>query len=111
MPAAAGAPMPAAASPDPAAAAAWRRALAAWLARHKTYPETARRDGAEGTVELRFTLDRSGRVLAVAVSHGSGFAVLDEAAAALLRAALLPAPPNGAEPITVTVRIQYVLTD
>jgi protein TonB len=36
----------------------WQRALATWLAAHKTYPDEARRNGTEGRVLLRFTVDR-----------------------------------------------------
>jgi len=90
---------------------AWRGALAAWLQEHKTYPEAARRDGVEGRVTLRFTMDRAGMVTDVALVRGSGSTVLDEAAIALLRGSRLPAPPAPApDHISITLPIRYSLT-
>src|SRR5208337_5196106 len=63
---------PRAAQPAPITAD-WQRALGSWLAAHKTYPDEARRRGEEGHAVLRFTVDRSGRVLAVALASGSGW--------------------------------------
>jgi TonB family protein len=93
--------------------AVWRQALTAWLTSRKTYPDEARRSGAEGGVTLRFTVDRSGRVLDVALVRSSGSGVLDAAAEALLRGAALPAftadmPLNR---ISVTLQVHYSLTD
>jgi periplasmic protein TonB len=118
--AAAGAPVqttpgPAAAStagaPPAQVAAGWRQALGAWLAAHKTYPEEARRRGEEGRTAVRFTVDRSGRVLDVELSQSSGSAILDEAARAMLRGATLPPlpPTMTQERVTVTVTIRYAL--
>jgi protein TonB len=93
--------------------AGWQSALAAWLAAHKTYPDAARRAGTEGGVVLRFTADRSGHVLRVAVVRGSGSAVLDAAAEGIVRGAALPPFTSGMtqETVTVTVQIRYALTD
>jgi protein TonB len=107
---------PPVAAPPPAPAPvspAWRQALAAWLASHKTYPDEARRSDAEGTVVLRFTVDRQGRVGAVLRVRGSGSPVLDAAAEAMLRGAALPAftPEVSSDSVTVTVQVHYSLTD
>jgi periplasmic protein TonB len=93
--------------------AAWRQALATWLAAHKTYPDEARRQGAEGSVALRFTIDRSGRVLQLDLVHSAGSAVLDAAAEAMLRDATLPPFPATMpqDEVTVTVQIHYKLTN
>ena len=72
---------------------AWQQALAAWLATHKTYPDEARRQGAEGIVAVRFTIDRSGHVLQVQLIRSAGSAILDAAAEAMLRDAVLPPLP------------------
>jgi protein TonB len=90
---------------------AWRQALGAWLAAHKTYPEQARRRGEEGTVAIRFTVNRAGRVLDVDVVRGSGSAVLDAAASTLLRGAALPpfVASMTQEQATVTVPLRYSL--
>lgn len=124
MPRVAEAPAPAATAPpaapaaEPVAPAAapvspgWRQVLAAWLAQHKNYPEEARRRGDEGTVVVRFSLDRSGRVVDVSVLRGSGSSILDAATVAMLHNAVLPAPPAmSGEAITVSVRVHYALTD
>jgi protein TonB len=91
--------------------AAWRSALAEWLQQHKTYPEGARSEGAEGRVTVRFTIDRDGRVLDVALVRSSGAPILDEAAQAMLRGARLPPFPPGMtqDRVTVTLPIRYGL--
>ena len=91
--------------------ATWQHALAVWLARHKTYPEAARRRGVEGTVAIRFSVDGSGRVTNVAVLRGSGSPILDAAAEAMLRDAALPPPPAAAQATSISVQIHYTLTD
>jgi protein TonB len=91
----------------------WQRALAAWLAAHKAYPDEARREGREGTVELRFTIDRSGRVQQVELVNSAGSSVLDAAAQSMLRGAILPPlpPTMSQDKVTMTVRIHYRLTN
>lgn len=62
-------------------------------------------------MSIRFTVTRDGRVLTVAVLHGSGSNILDRAAEKLLNGAELPPfPPSmqGAE-ASVTVPIRYML--
>ena len=83
--------------------------MAAWLQAHKTYPEAARRDGAEGRVVVRFTMDGNGAVTDVMLVAGSGAAALDEAAMALLRGARLPPPTPASERLSVTLPIRYSL--
>ncbi len=97
-------------SPTPEAAGAWRGALAAWLQDHRTYPDEARRDGTEGRAVVRFTIDRSGLVTAVALVSSSGSALLDEAAQTLLRGAHVPPPPAPApDHLSVTLPVRYTL--
>ena len=100
---------------SPAAAAtinpSWTNELGAWLQAHKSYPELARERGEEGTVAVRLTVARDGRVLNVAVARGSGSGTLDGAAAAMLRNARVPPFPFSmpqAE-VTVTVALRYML--
>jgi periplasmic protein TonB len=108
-------PAPAAPAPPAEApiAADWQRSLAAWLSTHKTYPELARRRGQQGSVALRFTADRSGRVLAVSVARSAGTEVLDSAAEAMVRNATLPPFPASMtqQTATITVTIRYTLVD
>ena len=91
----------------------WEQALDAWLASHRVYPQEARRRGEEGNVIVRFTVEPSGQVVAVALVHSSGSPRLDAAAEALVRNASLP--PFEASmprtPITTMVTIRYRLED
>jgi protein TonB len=92
---------------------AWQRSLAAWLAAHKTYPDEARRRGTEGSVVLRLTADRSGRVTDVVLVRSAGSPTLDEAAEAMVRNATLPPFTAGMalDRVTVTIQIRYALTN
>ncbi|NWK97733.1 energy transducer TonB [Sphingobium lactosutens] len=67
-----------------------------WLYAHKIYPRRARMRREEGQVQVRFVLDRAGMLLEGAVIRGSGNAVLDEEAEAMLRRAA-PYPRAPAE--------------
>jgi protein TonB len=87
----------------------WRRALSSWLAAHKTYPDAARSRGIEGSVSVRVSIDATGQVTNVTILQGSGSPILDAAAEALLRNASLPPPGAGA--VTVSLRLNYKLTD
>ena len=59
---------------------------------------------------VRFTMDRAGTVSEVAVVRSSGSAVLDEAAAALLRGSRLPPPPALLpDHFSVTLPVRYTL--
>jgi protein TonB len=89
----------------------WQASVFGWLASRKTYPEEARRRGEEGRVAIRFTIDRSGRVLDAAIVSASGSQRLDEAALALLqRASLPPFPAAMAQArITITTTMRYSL--
>jgi protein TonB len=109
-------PAPSAAPATPPAAAPtvdphWQAAISAWIAAHRVYPEEARRRGEEGPVAVRFTVDRSGHVIEAGIVSGSGSALLDEAAVALLRQAVLPAfPPSMTEArVTIRTSIRYSL--
>jgi periplasmic protein TonB len=101
------------ASADAPIAGDWRRSLASWFATHKTYPEEARRRGTEGSAVLRFTADRTGRVLNVVLVRSAGSSILDAAAESLMRNATLPPFTSGMtqETVTVTVQLRYSLTD
>lgn len=101
---------PAAETPS---SADWQRSLAAWLAAHKVYPELARRRGVEGSVGLRFTADRSGRVLNVSVVSSAGSALLDAAAEKMVADATVPPFPAGMpqQTATLTVTIRYALSN
>ena len=57
---------------------------------------------------VRFTVSSYGRVLAVSLVKGSGYASLDNAAVTMLHGATLPAPGIEA---TRVVRVRYRLND
>ncbi len=92
---------------------AWQHLLATWLAAHKTYPDDARRNGTEGSVILRFTADRSGRVLDVVLVRSAGSSTLDAAAEAMVHNATLPPFTAGMsqDTVTVTIQLRYALTN
>jgi protein TonB len=88
----AAAPNPGAAADSAATRASWRGTLLAHLNRYKRFPGGAN----PGTVQVSFSIDRSGRVLSARLVGGSGDALLDEEAVAMIRrASPVPAPPEG----------------
>jgi len=85
---------PSVSSATTAAKVSWQSQLLSHLARHKRYPDEARRRGIQGTSQVRFSLDRSGKVLHVELAKSSGNAALDRATLAMIkRASPVPAPP------------------
>ncbi len=89
----------------------WLRAVGTWLEEHKFYPDLARQRGEQGTVIVRFTVARSGRVLTVNVVRSSGSGILDRSTERLLRDTDLPPFPPTMEghETTVTFAIRYML--
>jgi protein TonB len=89
----------------------WQASVFGWLASRKSYPEEARRRGEEGRVAVRFTVDRSGRVVDAAIVSASGSTLLDEATLTLLRQAVLPPFPVDMTQarITITTTMRYSL--
>lgn len=73
--------------------------LIAQLDRHKRYPRAAEMRGEQGTPTLRFTLARSGKVLAYKLDRSSGSKLLDQEALAMIQRAdpLPPFPPEMAQ--------------
>ena len=71
----------------------WKIQVAAVLERNKRYPPDARARREQGVVQVAFSLDAQGRLLASRVQKGAGAVSLDEEAVALLRRAPLPPPP------------------
>lgn len=85
---------PSISSANAAAKASWQSQLLSHLARHKRYPDEARRRGIQGTCQVRFNLDGSGAVLSVELAKSSGNAAIDRATLAMIRrASPVPAPP------------------
>ena len=72
--------------------ATWQKELIAHLDKHKRYPAERSQKAAE--IQIRFTLDRMGRVLATNIEKSSGDTAFDEAALAMVRRSdPVPAPP------------------
>jgi protein TonB len=76
-----------AALPEPSSSIdpAYLAQIMASLARHKRYPDIARQRQEQGSVVIAFAIDRAGHVVAIDIRHGSGNAVLDSAAEAMVR--------------------------
>jgi periplasmic protein TonB len=72
--------------------ATWQKELMAHLDKHKKYPADRALKTAE--IYVRFTLDRLGHVLDMAIEKGSGDAAFDDAALAMVkRSDPVPPPP------------------
>lgn len=85
-----------------------------WLNKHKRYPRRAEYRGDEGTVLVKFIVNRRGEVLSYGLERSSGNTLLDKEALALIqRAQPLPVFPDELakvrDTITVLVRIPFQL--
>ncbi len=103
---------PAASVPGPDPAANYQALISAWFESHKRYPDSAREHGEEGSVSLRFRVDRYGRVVEYALLNSTGYADLDQGVEQMMSGAQLPPFPAGMEApqIEVSVRIGFSLT-
>ena len=112
LPEGAAAPKPRSAPANPSVVSAWQQTLTAHLERHKRYPTVAVSRRQEGTAHIRFTMNRSGKVLSAVLERGSGVERLDRESLDLLeRAQPLPTPPADVvgERIELVVPIQFSL--
>jgi protein TonB len=76
--------------------ASWHSRIVAQIERHKAYPEAARPRAEKGVVQIAFSLNRQGHVIANHIARASGYAELDQAAlATVARAQPFPTPPVG----------------
>ncbi|TCT03488.1 energy transducer TonB [Aquabacter spiritensis] len=106
------APSAGATSSNSTAPATWRSQLIAHINRHKRYPAEARSARHEGTARLRFSIDRSGRVVGATLVGSAGSAMLDEEVMQMIRrASPVPAPPPEVPGgvITFTVPVNFNL--
>jgi periplasmic protein TonB len=97
--------------PSPEVSRGYLAMLSGWLESHKRYPDSARQRSEEGRAVLRFTVDRSGRVIDFAVARTSGYPDLDASIEEMMRGAVLPPfPANMTQPrIDVSVTIRFSL--
>lgn len=97
-----------------AAKVTFEQRLLGHLERHKRYPRAAQLRRQQGMPYIRFTMDRNGQVLASRLERGTGHALLDEEALALLaRAQPLPAMPSDMPGATmeIVVPIEFFLSN
>lgn len=96
-----------------AAKVTFEQRLLGHLERHKRYPRAAQLRRQQGMPYIRFTMDRNGQVLSSSLERGTGHALLDEEALALLaRAQPLPAMPQELPGATmeIVVPIEFFLS-
>ena len=72
----------------------WIAELEQWVNDHKYYPEMAGELNQQGTVVIRFSVDRAGHVSHLEMVSPTGYALLDQAWLGLFRDADLPPRPH-----------------
>lgn len=95
---------------DKRAIARWQKRVVVHLNKFKKFPLEARRRHIQGEVQLRFRIDRNGRILASSVAGGDHKKLLDDAALQILAiCGALPSPPRqiSGEAIELTIPIRY----
>jgi periplasmic protein TonB len=108
------APAPAASGPDPGTIARFRLELMEIARRYKRYPRIAQDNNWEGRVELRIAFAESGAISSMTVKKGTGRAVLDEEAQAMIRSAhpLATLPPAlRGKAFTLEIPVDFSLRD
>lgn len=86
--------------------------LMAWLNQYKRYPIDAKKLKQQGIVQLQFTLNPMGKILAKSIKKSSGYSLLDQSALTMLtQAEPLPAPPEQLqrERLTLVIPINFSL--
>lgn len=99
---------------DPGSLARFRLELMDIARRYKKYPRIARENNWQGRVELRIAFAASGGIASLSVKKGTGHAVLDEEAQAMIRnaqpqAAIPPALRGKA--FTLEIPVDFFLTE
>jgi protein TonB len=89
-----------------ASLSSYQAKLAAHLRRFRIYPAEAEARGLTGVAMVSFTVRRDGGLAAVRLTRGSGYAVLDDAALAMVRrAAPFPPMPETISSSTLSVAV------
>ncbi len=74
-----------------------------------SFPETARKNGVEGTLKLSLTLGEDGRIKDIIVGQGLPFGVTESVTKDIQQLKFQPAKRNG-QPIAVTMMYDYVVS-
>ncbi len=91
---------------NPGAVVDYAARLNAWLERHKEYPRRASLHRQQGEATLYFVIDRAGRVLDFRIKKSTGYKLLDEEVANMIRrASPLPAPPESVQGAALEFRV------
>ena len=107
-------PQPAVSGPDAGAVARFRLELMDLARRYKKYPRFAQDNNWEGRVELRIAIGEDGAISALTVKKGTGRAVLDDEAQAMIRTAKSKAtiPPGlRGKAFTLEIPVDFFLKD
>jgi protein TonB len=81
----------------------WMAELEQWVNDHKYYPEMAGELNQQGTVVVRFSVNRTGHISKLEMVSPTGYALLDQAWLGLFRDADLPPFPHDATSDTARV--------
>ncbi len=89
----------------------FQRALLTHIAKYRHYPDQARRDRAQGIVQVVFAMRRNGTVTDVWVKTSSGHSSLDHAAVdTILKAQPLPSiPVDMPDPLNIAMPVDFSL--
>ena len=99
-----------AASADPTARNRYLASLVASLRNRLRYPDAARSQGITGAATVRFTMDRSGRIVSASLVRSAGHPALDQSAlAAASPGTSLPPIPDFIPQTTFTVPLRFNL--
>jgi protein TonB len=105
----ASAPKSSQASGSSVSPARWNSQLIGWINRHKRYPSAARSRRAQGTANVTFVVNASGKVTSARLTRSSGDADLDRAALSLLQGATVPVPPPEKAGTAVVAPLMFTL--
>jgi protein TonB len=99
-----------AASADPTARNRYLASLVASLRNRLRYPDVARSQGITGVATVRFTMDRSGRIISASLVRSAGHPALDQAALTTASpGSSLPPIPDFIPQSTFTVPLRFNL--
>ena len=87
----------------------YNRLVVGIISKNRFYPVSARRRGIEGSVDVRLTIDGTGRASDVRVVKTSGAGILDRASVQTIRGCSFPPPP--AESVTLPITITFRLVE